>query len=46
MTLLMRVLTASSLLLAVAVSARAQAPSFLEFESGPVRPIALTADRH
>jgi hypothetical protein len=44
MTLLMRVLTASSLLLAVAVSARAQAPSFLEFESGPVRPIALTAD--
>jgi hypothetical protein len=38
-----RAATALGLLLAMAVAARAQS-SFLEFESGPVRPIALTPD--
>src|SRR5262245_25448419 len=32
------------LLLAIAIPASAQTPSFLEFESGPVRPLALTPD--
>jgi hypothetical protein len=44
MTILQRVVTAASLALAIAAPALAQAPSFLEFESGPVRPIALTPD--
>jgi hypothetical protein len=44
MTFLQRAVAAASLALAIAAAARAQAPSFLEFESGPVRPIALTPD--
>ena len=43
MSFLQRAAIASSLLLTLVASARAQ-PSFLEFESGPVRPIALTPD--
>jgi thrombospondin type 3 repeat protein len=43
MTLLLRASIALSLLIAATAPALAQ-PSFLEFESGPVRPIALTPD--
>jgi hypothetical protein len=43
MSFLQRAAAASGLLLVVAAAAPAQ-PSFLEFESGPVRPIALTPD--
>src|SRR5262245_757898 len=41
MNLLQRAATALGLILAVATPAGAQTP-FLEFESGPVRPMALT----
>jgi DNA-binding beta-propeller fold protein YncE len=43
MTILLRAATALSIVLAIAAPAGAQT-SFLEFESGPVRPVALTPD--